>query len=93
MMMSQFIIMNMFHKDITVEEVSVGQVIDVQQSEMLQLARPTSAKKDGFKFKAMLKDSNKQVLVNGQQILSLDLNDISMVNILVVHDDGKCYLG
>ena len=88
MMMSQFIIMNMLHKDITVEELSSEQIIDIQQSEMMQLARPLSGKKDGFKFNAMLKDTKKAVMINGQMILAMDLNDLSMMNILVVHDEG-----
>lgn len=87
-MISQFIVMNMLHKDITVEEASSGQNIDIQQSEMMQLARPLSGKKDGFKFSATVKDTKKPALVNGQQQFSLDISDLSMMNILVVHDEG-----
>ena len=95
-MVTQFIVMNMFNKDITVEETSSGQIIDVQKSEMLQLARPTSGRKEAFKFKAILKDSSKKVLVNGQDPFSLDPSDITMMNILVVHEEGNehiCYAG
>lgn len=88
-MVTQFIVMNMFNKDITVEETSSGQIIDVQKSEMLQLARPTSGRKEAFKFKAILKDSSKKVLVNGQDPFSLDPSDITMMNILVVHEEGQ----
>ena len=80
--------MNLLHKDITVEELSSNQFIDIQQSEMMQLARPLSKKKDGFKFNAIVKDKKKPVLINGQMIFSIDINDLSMMNILVVHDEG-----
>ena len=86
-MMSQFIIMNMFNKDITIEEMSSGQVIDVQQSDMLVLARPTG-RREAIKFKAILKDSKKKALVNGQDPLLLDTSDLSVMNILVVHEEG-----
>ena len=90
-MISQFIIMNMLHKDITVEEASSNQFIDIQQSEMMQLARPLSNKKDGFKFSALVKDTNKSVMINDQTIFSIDMHDLSMMNILVVHDEGKSH--
>lgn len=92
-MMSQFIVMNMLHKDITVEEGSSEQMIDVQRSEMMQLARPLSGKKDGFKFSATVKDPKQPVMVNGQSVFSLDINDLSMMNILVVHDEGMSING
>ena len=90
-MTSQFIIMNMLHKDITVEETSSGQAVDVQQSEMMQIAKSSRGKKDAFKFDALIKDSKKQVLINGQSIFTLDINDLSLMNILVVHNEGSYF--
>ena len=88
-MISQFIIMNMLQNDITVQELSSDQSVDIQQSEMMQLARPLSNKKEGFKFSAIAKDTKKPAMINGQMMFSIDINDLSMMNILVVHDEGK----
>lgn len=91
----QLKVVNKAATNIQIQEISsAGQKLDVPAGATATLGFLIRARQEPLKFKAFATKTGKEVLLNGQKILPIDVDSKGYTSIIVVHEKGTlhCFL-
>lgn len=85
----QLKVVNKAPSNIRIQEISsAGQRLDVPNGATATLGFLIRARQEPLKFKAFETETGKEVLLNGQKILPIDVDSKGYTAIIVVHEEG-----